>query len=33
MANTTLDWGREVCGDLATAESREWRCRNEGSDQ
>jgi predicted glycogen debranching enzyme len=23
-----LDWGREVCGNLATAESREWLCTN-----
>jgi predicted glycogen debranching enzyme len=23
-----IDWGREVCGDLAVAESREWLCAN-----
>ena len=23
-----LDWGREVCGDLAAAERREWLCTN-----
>jgi predicted glycogen debranching enzyme len=23
-----LDWGREICGHLATAESREWLCTN-----
>jgi hypothetical protein len=21
-------WGREICGDLAVAESREWLCTN-----
>ena len=24
----TLDWGREICGHLETAESREWLCAN-----
>jgi predicted glycogen debranching enzyme len=24
----TLAWGREICGDLALAESREWLCVN-----
>jgi len=24
----TLDWGREICGRLSTAESREWLCTN-----
>jgi predicted glycogen debranching enzyme len=24
----SLGWGREICGDLATAESREWLCAN-----
>jgi predicted glycogen debranching enzyme len=24
----SLGWGREICGDLATAESREWLCTN-----
>ncbi|MBI4609784.1 MAG: glycogen debranching enzyme family protein [Candidatus Rokubacteria bacterium] len=24
----TLDWGRETCGQLVTAESREWLCAN-----
>ena len=28
MADVSLDWGREVCGDLATAERREWLCTN-----
>ena len=23
-----LDWGREICGDLATADRREWLCTN-----
>src|SRR2546422_10646085 len=28
VADVSLDWGREVCGDLATAERREWLCTN-----
>jgi hypothetical protein len=24
----TLAWGREICGDLGLAESREWLCAN-----
>jgi predicted glycogen debranching enzyme len=28
VADVVLDWGREVCGDLATAERREWLCTN-----
>jgi len=24
----TIDWGREICGDLASAERREWLCTN-----
>ena len=23
-----IDWGREICGDLAAAERREWLCTN-----
>src|SRR3989441_2867170 len=23
-----IDWGREICGDLASAERREWLCTN-----
>jgi hypothetical protein len=23
-----IDWGRETCGDLVTAEAREWLCTN-----
>ena len=23
-----IDWGREICGDLALAERREWLCTN-----
>ena len=23
-----IDWGREICGDLAAAERREWLCAN-----
>ncbi|HEX9900589.1 MAG TPA: amylo-alpha-1,6-glucosidase [Candidatus Methylomirabilis sp.] len=28
MATAILNWGREICGNLATAESREWLCTN-----
>jgi predicted glycogen debranching enzyme len=28
VADVSLDFGREVCGDLATAERREWLCAN-----
>jgi predicted glycogen debranching enzyme len=28
MATAILDWGREICGNLATAECREWLCTN-----
>jgi predicted glycogen debranching enzyme len=28
VADVSLDWGREVCGDLATAERREWLVAN-----
>ena len=28
MADVSLDFGREVCGDLAVAERREWLCAN-----
>jgi predicted glycogen debranching enzyme len=28
MPAMTITWGREVCGDLATAERREWLCTN-----
>ncbi len=28
MSTAILDWGRETCGNLATAESREWLCTN-----
>jgi predicted glycogen debranching enzyme len=28
MASMVLDWGREICGNLGTAESREWLCTN-----
>jgi predicted glycogen debranching enzyme len=28
MATSHLNWGREICGNLATAESREWLCTN-----
>ena len=23
-----IDWGREICGDLASAERQEWLCTN-----
>jgi hypothetical protein len=28
MKSTPVDWGREICGNLATAASREWLCTN-----
>jgi len=28
MSTAILAWGREICGNLATAESREWLCTN-----
>ncbi len=28
MSTAILDWGREICGNIATAESREWLCTN-----
>jgi len=28
MATAMLNWGRKICGNLATAESREWLCTN-----
>ncbi len=28
MSTTILDWGREICGNLGTADSREWLCAN-----
>ncbi|HSD52347.1 MAG TPA: amylo-alpha-1,6-glucosidase [Candidatus Methylomirabilis sp.] len=28
MSTSILDWGREICGNLAMAESREWLCTN-----
>ncbi len=28
MSTAIVDWGREICGNLATAETREWLCAN-----
>ena len=28
MESTVVDWGREICGQLTIAESREWLCTN-----